>query len=162
LYVTSSRNPSLETRRFCKLFSFLIPRGAFEPRGAKTVEKVCARARKLGKMRALIVSEKHSLPAALSFLETDAEWNWLEPKIELKKITWKKIPGKGESPENAAVEGGAAGKVSGLFDFAPVECEEDVLLVNAEGDSLSFAFNGKEMLLMNVAYTHINEKREGA
>ncbi|MEM4389916.1 MAG: hypothetical protein QXG98_04605 [Candidatus Micrarchaeia archaeon] len=149
MYITTSRNPSIETRRFCKLLASILPNSIHENRGRKGIEEVAKRARQLGKTRALLVYEEGGKPRRLVFMSTGRVWRWLHPEIEIVGLSGK---GKKVSAEGAILAGKMAGELAELFDFEPVECEEDVLTVTADGETLSFEWRGKQILLMKVVY----------
>jgi len=149
MYITTSRNPAGETRRFCRMLAGIIPGAIFENRGRKGIDKVAERARGMGKARALLVYEKNGRPCMLSFMEIGRGWRWLRPEIEVTEVRGR---GAGAAAEGAVVEGENAGAVGELFAFEPVECEEDVLVVHAGRDAVSFSVGGKQILLMKVVY----------
>jgi rRNA maturation protein Rpf1 len=86
MYITSSRKPSLITKRLGRTFARLLPRGAYENRGKKNVDEIAARAKALGKSRALLIYENKGNPEKLVFMEIGKEWMWLSPQIRIIKL----------------------------------------------------------------------------
>lgn len=143
IYITTSRKPSLLTRRLCKTLSKILPNSKYENRGKKSIDEVFERAKLLGKRRALLVYEKHANPSKILFMEIKArKWNWLEPELTISKIRFLKI--SNELPDEITIEGEKKEILENLFDFENPEGDELITLKNFEGE-LKFSHKGSEI-----------------
>lgn len=108
----------------------------------------------LGKTRVLLVYEERGKPRRLVFMSTERAWRWLYPEIEIVEVSRK---GKSGGAEGVVLAGDMAGELAELFDFEPVECEEDAVTVTADKETISFDWKGKQILLMKVVYRKAHE-----
>jgi rRNA maturation protein Rpf1 len=142
IYITTSRKPSLLTRRLCRILSKLLPNSIQENRGKKSIDAVFERAKLLGKRRALLVYERNGNPSKILFMEIKGRsWNWLEHEFLISGIKLLKIPN--EIPEEIKIEG--ENKIlENLFDFETPESDEFITLKISRNE-LKFFNKGKEI-----------------
>jgi rRNA maturation protein Rpf1 len=142
IYITTSRKPSLLTRRLCRILSKLLPNSSCENRGKKSIDEVFERAKLLGKRRALLVYERNGNPSKILFMEIKGRsWNWLEHEFLISGIKLLKIPN--EIPEEIKIEG--ENKIlENLFDFETPESDEFITLKISRNE-LKFFNKGKEI-----------------
>ncbi|OIO26211.1 hypothetical protein AUJ14_02320 [Candidatus Micrarchaeota archaeon CG1_02_55_22] len=89
LFITTSRKPSVRTRRLAKWLAVLLA-GKNENRGKQSVQELLDAAREAGCNRILLVYESHGNPSKLSFLD---ESGWLEDlPLSILKDGDSKIP----------------------------------------------------------------------
>ncbi|MEW6328978.1 MAG: hypothetical protein AB1468_02565 [Candidatus Micrarchaeota archaeon] len=152
-YVTTSRKPSLTTKRLCRLLAALLPRGVYENRGKKGIEDIFERAKSLGKRRALLVYEQNGNPSSISFMKINGSWEWLEPEIKISgvKMGTAKIR---EQPEGMRISGERKRELARLFDFDEAECgecdEDEMTEIRAGAKEITFSRNKKIMLVLKL------------
>lgn len=153
MLVTTSRKPSVLTKRFGRLLAKLLPFGLYENRGKMNVAEVAARAYTLGKSRACIVHEMKGNPVSLVFMTAGDSWQWLSPELYISKIKIAK-----ESPahpcESISIEGKMKREMENLVlpKSREIEDEEAEVKLQADEEMISFTIDGKEILSMNVRY----------
>ena len=135
IYVTTSRKPSVLTRRLARWLVALFG-GESENRGKRSVGEIIERASGLGLSRVLIIGEDHGNPRKLSFLE-DGEWR---PSILLAGVE-----APGERPRMFRRIGGSASDAVGKKILGLVGTEPDdtaLLVASASARELSFSLDG--------------------
>lgn len=149
MYITTSRKPSLNTKRLCRTLSYLFPRGIYENRGKKSIDQIASRAKKLGKSRVLLVYEENGNPDKIAFMAIGKEWSWLNPEIKLKKLgnSIKDIP----KAKELGVTGKMSGKLSTLFNLEYPEGDIDIHLT-VEKTKWIFSKAKKEIFSFGVIY----------
>lgn len=147
LYITTSRNPSEESLLLCRNLANTIPGSTCERRGGKSVEKLAARARLLGKTRIAVITESGGKPSELGFIAVSQEgWDWLPARIAIRKYSFVKT---GEMPEEVELRGSHAELWRGLLD--PREREEGKgVLIDCSRKALRFSVGGKKVGEMEV------------
>lgn len=148
MYITSSRKPSLTTKRLGRTLARLLPRGIYENRGKKSVEEIAARAKTLGKSRAMLVHEHKGNPEKLVFMEIGKEWKWLSPQVRIIKLG--KLPKIEIKSTSMEIIGTEKNELSGLFNLEKTP-DPDIVL-ESEEESWSFFSGKKKLLSFGVVY----------
>lgn len=147
-YITTSKSAGKQALSLCQGLASILPGSIFERRGRKTVEQAIARARLLGKPRALIASENE-----LHFIKVGADsWEWLEPIIIVEKAEFAKIP-EG-LPGEMRLEGESAKLWHSLLGRKEPE-GDDFIAVKCKKDSISFIYGRKK--LGEMGFSHGSE-----
>ena len=142
LYATTSRKPSVCTKRLCRLLCSLLPASSYENRGKKSIEDVVERARSLGCSRILIFSEEHGNPRSIRAINTNGEWSWHPVEILMRKI---EIGEKAGMPKLIRATGKNSGLFSELFMIGDSEGGVPALLKAGE-NKLEFEYAKKTPL----------------
>jgi hypothetical protein len=149
MYLTTSRKPSLTTKRLCRVLARLLPRGTYENRGKKSIEDVVSRAKKLGKSRVLLIYEHKGNPDKMTFMEIGKEWNWLSPEIRIEKLG--KLPILNSRTNHIKLDGEMEEKLENLFNLEePKDDGETILGLGI--DSWSFYSGKKKVFSFGVSY----------
>lgn len=137
LYVSTSRKPSLPTRRLSRWLEIFFG-GECENRGKRSVEEIVARAEAKGYKRILLVFESHGNPSELVFLEKE---NWLG-KIVLRSVAFPKE--KSLRIPQSASRGGAALDVAGekMLSLFGLKQKSPRVLLRASSSQISFSLDG--------------------
>lgn len=148
LYITTSRRPSVLSRRLVKQLARML-RAESENRGKRSVQQIIERAEAKGYSRCLLVYEEHGNPSKLSFLERG---EWL-PSIAVKSVSFaqgeekerRRLPGLGK-----IVAKDAAGKeIAELFETPEAKEKmaenEGGVEMHAGSHEISFYFEGKKV-----------------
>ncbi|MFH1470131.1 MAG: hypothetical protein ABIF01_00120 [Candidatus Micrarchaeota archaeon] len=149
MYLTTSRKPSITSKRLCRTLSALLPRGIYENRGKKSIEEVADRARQLGKSRVLLLYERQGNPDKLQFMGVGGEWKWLSPEVKITKLS--QIPKLELRTKELRLEGEKKGELANLFNLEEPKDDDSVRLVLAI-DSWSFYSGTKKIFSMGVSY----------
>jgi len=104
-YVTTSKGAGKAAIELCGSLASVLPRAVFERRGGKPIESVVSRARRLGKVRVLIVGAGSLQAIAVSA----TGWDWLGDGMKIKGA--KCNPAPAEPPESIS----ASGKLAEIF-----------------------------------------------
>ena len=143
MYITTSRKPSDQTRKFARLFANFI--GVYENRGKKSIDEAVARARELGEHRIIILSESKGNPNAINFISINNEWAWMEPEITFSSES-SKLPDTKGIRKQVKYDGDKI--YSNLFDFQEPDTD-DVVVVGMNDKHLSFSY-GKLKFSVNI------------
>ncbi len=96
-YVTASKGGGKASVELCKSLASVLPRAVFERRGKKSMEGVVSRARKLGKPKVVIVTEKGGKPDAMRLVAVSASsWAWLGEELKIRKVELHPVPAEAE------------------------------------------------------------------
>ena len=147
MYISTSRKPSLTTKRLCRVLARLLPRGIYENRGKKNIEDVASRAKKLGKSRVLLIYEHKGNPQKMTFMGVGKEWGWLSPEIKIEKLG--KLPVLDFRTNSLKLEGEMEKKLANLFNFEDVEGEVSLSL---DANEWSFYSGRKKIFSIGVSY----------
>lgn len=155
-YVTTSRKPSLTTKRLCRALAGLLPRGVYENRGKKSIDDVYARAKSLGKRRVLLVYERDGNPSSISFMKINNSWEWLEPEIRISGV--RMSAAKGARSPGARIIGEKSKTLARLFGIEREDEERDVeehdedevTVIKTGAKEMTFSVNKKIMLVLKI------------
>ncbi len=152
-YITTSRKPSLTTKRLCRALAALLPRGFYENRGKKGIDDIFERAKSLGKRRALLLYEQNGNPASISFMRINDSWKWLEPEIKISGVRMSTAKIR-EQSAGARISGEKAKTLARLFDFDDAECgecdEDEITEIKVGAKEISFSRNKKIMIVLKT------------
>ncbi len=148
VYITTSKSAGRHALSLCQGLASILPNSIFERRGNKTIEKAVARARLLGKPRALIASDDE-----LHFMKVSANsWDWLEPAISVKGAQFAKAAE--DLPAELKLEGESAKIWLSLLN--PSEPEgDDFIVAKCKKGSISFTYGRKK--LGEMVFSHGSE-----
>ncbi|MFH0817139.1 MAG: hypothetical protein V1909_00720 [Candidatus Micrarchaeota archaeon] len=149
MYLSTSRKPSILSKRLCKTLSALLPRGIYENRGKKSIEEVADRARKLGKSRVLLLYEHHGNPDKFQFMDVGKNWEWLSPEVKITKLG--QIPQLKSKTKELRLEGEKNKEFANLFNLESSNGEEEVRLI-LSSDNWSFYSGSKKLFSIGVSY----------
>ncbi|MFH1448620.1 MAG: hypothetical protein ABIG39_07195 [Candidatus Micrarchaeota archaeon] len=149
MYLSSSRKPSLTTKRLCRALSKLLPRGAYENRGKKSIDSIVSRARKLGKSRVLLIYEDNGNPEKIIFMQVGKDWGWLSPEIMISKLGV--IPQSIQRSNSLKLSGPMASKLSHLFNLETSADETDCSLLLGK-TMWSFYIHKRKLFSFGVLY----------
>ncbi len=90
ILITTSRDPSRNTRAFARTLANLIPYACYEPRGKKSIQDLVELAKNKGYERICFVHDEKGNPGKLSFININKTWEWAE-EIKIIGITYKRI-----------------------------------------------------------------------
>jgi rRNA maturation protein Rpf1 len=118
MYITTSKNPSAETKDFSKKLCFFLGiYGKYENRGRKSIEDVIERAKKLGHSEILIVSEKDRKPSTISKIKIyGKDWYWAD-EIKFNKYVYKEKKGEKEKIGKEMFEVFVCKELKNLFEL---------------------------------------------
>ncbi|MCX6777785.1 MAG: hypothetical protein NT157_02775 [Candidatus Micrarchaeota archaeon] len=147
LYATTSRKPSVYTKRLCRLLCSLLPGSVYENRGKKSVDEVVARTRSLGCPRILIFSEEHGNPRGIRAIKTNGEWAWDTREIIIGSLI---LGEKTKTPRGSICVSGPNSKLfSEIFqigDSGEDGPDSDSILLHAGPKKISFEYSKKLLL----------------
>ncbi len=147
-YITTSKSAGERALSLCKGLASILPSSIFERRGNKTIEAAVARARLLGKPRALVASDDE-----FHFIKVNANsWEWLEPAITLKKAQFAKAAE--DLPAELKLEGESAKMWLSLLNPAEPE-SDDFIVAKCKKGSISFTYGRKK--LGEMVFSHGSE-----
>ena len=149
MYVTTSRKPSILSKRLCRALSALFPRGIYENRGKKSIEEVADRARQLGKSRVLLLYEHQGNPDKMQFMNVGTDWEWLTPEVKITKLG--QIPQLKMKTKEIRLEGEKKEELAKLFNFEDSSNDGDIRLV-LSSENWSFYSGSKKIFSFGVSY----------
>ena len=139
VYVTTSRKPSLTTRRLAKELARAL-RAESENRGKRSVQEILERAEAKGHSRCLLIYEDNGNPSKLCFLE---KGKWL-PCLLLKGISFaeaeekqgkkRRLPGVSKT----IAEDAEGREMAGLFEECVNEEIGEGVEIKANKNEISF------------------------
>jgi rRNA maturation protein Rpf1 len=136
LYITTSRKPSVLTRRLVHWLVALLGAKS-ENRGKRSIAEIVERADALGISRVLLIGEDHGNPRKFAFLEGN-EWR---PSLILSGIIAPE-----DKPRLFKQVGGVATDATGskILELLGVEPDANAsLIASASSSSLSFSLDGR-------------------
>ncbi len=149
MYLTTSRKPSILSKRLCRALAALFPRGIYENRGKKSIEEVAGRARQLGKSRVLLLYENQGNPDKMQFMDVGKNWEWLTPEVKIAKLG--QIPQLKMKTKEIRLEGEKKEELANLFNFESSANDVEIRLVLSQ-DSWSFYSGSKKLFSFGVSY----------
>lgn len=141
MYLTTSKTSSKKAKIVAKTVA-QFTNSIYENRGKKTIEEIFERARKLGKTRAIIISEREKEFLA-SFIKIGREWGWMA------EITFsiKNIPEINKERKEVLLVGKEK-DFEKLFDYIPPKTD-DVVEVRTSKREIKFSY-GKKILNLKL------------
>jgi hypothetical protein len=143
LYVTTSRKPSVQTRKLARWLERLLG-AACENRGKRSVEEVVARAAERGLSRVLFVHEARGNPSELVF--RDEARGWLEPSIAISGVVMPERSKRVRVPKEVKAKplDAAGEKIAALFGLEDA-IEEEEKEEEKEGEALALVASAREI-----------------
>lgn len=136
IYVTTSRKPSVLTRRLTRWLVALLG-GKTENRGKRSIAEIVERAAALGISRVLVIGEDHGNPRKLSFLE-NGEW--------CQSLLLSGVESPSDKPRMFSGAGGVATDAVGKKVLELLDLEDEggaELVATASCKELSFSLRGE-------------------
>ncbi len=149
MYLTTSRKPSLTSKRLCRALAALLPRGIYENRGKKGIGEVADRARQLGKSRVLLLYENQGNPDKFVFMDVGKGWSWLSPEVKVTKLG--QVPKMEFKTKELRLEGEKKEELANLFNLEEPSNDEELRLV-LSSDNWSFYSGKKKLFSLGVSY----------
>ena len=152
VFVTTSRKPSVLTKRFGKLLAKLFPFGVYENRGKMSVGEAAIRASTLGKERACIIHEVKGNPMKIVFLKSGERWLWLSPELMISKLKFGTA--KVEGCERIEITGEKKEELKKLVSprSREIEADDGCMQLKADEKKIVFSLGKVELLSMDVEY----------
>ncbi len=139
LYVTTSRKPSVATRKLARAIATLAG-GECENRGKRSVQEAVERAQARGFKRLALVYENHGNPSEVLFLEKE---NWLG-RIVINSVVFPSEKPASRVPQGAVPGGVADGeKGRAILELFGVKERKAAVSIHASQNELSFTVNGE-------------------
>lgn len=89
--ITTSRSPKRKTRAFSRELAKMAPDAGYKTRGKQNIDSLVAFARKNGKSRVLIVSERHGEASKIETVEvSEKDWVWVKEVFNIKNVKLQK------------------------------------------------------------------------
>ncbi|MCK4883659.1 MAG: hypothetical protein KAS30_02190 [Candidatus Diapherotrites archaeon] len=145
--VTTSRSPKRKTRAFAREIAKMVSNANYKTRGKQNIDSLVAFARKNGKSRVIIVSERHGEPSKIETVEvSENDWVWVKEVFNIKHvILQKELCGFKTNLvlETINLTGSKlfVKLMSGIFDLKPSKDSEVVWI---QKDNLVCAYRKKE------------------
>ena len=148
LYITSSRKPSVLTRRLIRTLAHLVG-AVIENRGKRDFDAIAERAAHFGCTRLALVYESHGNPSRIAFYDLLGN-KWIEPEVNISHYKLVDQKFKRANSFKAIPIDKNGGQVLELFGIAPGdepgECE-----VRASGEKLEFVVRNQTVLEVFVS-----------
>jgi rRNA maturation protein Rpf1 len=153
MYITTSRNPSKETKEFSKTLCFFLGvYGKYENRGKKSIEDIINRAKKLGNSEILIISETNRKPSSILKIKIfGKKWSW---KGEIKFKGYKEKNEKEKikkEKEHEEFEVLVCDDLKNFFEIEnPITDSFSKIVYDKKNKKIKFIYKGKSLILNKV------------
>ena len=152
MYITTSRNPSNNTKEFSKKICFFLGiYGKYENRGRKSIEDVVNRAKKLGHSEILIISETNNRPSSISKIKIFGEkWFWKE-EIKFNGYTYKEKNSEEKNNEKDKFEVLVCMDLRKIFEIEmPISDFFSEITYDKKNKKIKFVYKNKSLTLNGV------------
>jgi len=152
MYITTSRNPSNNTKEFSKKICFFLGiYGKYENRGRKSIEDVVNRAKKLGHSEILIISETNNRPSSISKIKIFGEkWFWKE-EIKFNGYTYKEKNSEKKNNEKDKFEVLVCMDLRKIFEIEmPISDFFSEITYDKKNKKIKFVYKNKSLTLNGV------------
>ncbi|MCX8197905.1 MAG: hypothetical protein N3F07_01780 [Candidatus Micrarchaeota archaeon] len=157
MLITTSKKPSLSSKKLARVLFAAIPGSSLEFRGKRSLERLMLKAKKSKMARLCAIYQKNGEPCQLRFMRiSEGECSWLGDSISIRKVFRLKMPKRGQKAASLRIAGSMSGKLRRLFGIssqAGQECREKAeAAVKSSASRLSVMLDGEKMLELGVRY----------
>jgi len=153
LLITTGKGKGIALRQVARALFCAVPSSKLEGRGKRSLSSMLSKAAKQhGGRLCAIYAGKEGAACEIAFLQSDAQagFEWLTPRIMVKKITFS-APGKYPVSSCLKLSGAKARVLSALLPSQ--ECDgEPESEIKAGATSLSISVHGNLVLRAGVSY----------
>ena len=154
MLITTGRKPDALSRLMAKALAAAIPGSLLENRGRRTLGALIAKARKKHFTRVCTIYKDGGKPCQMAFISLgeDAGWEWLSPKITVRKAAASIIPRNFHSP-SLELSGTRKATIANLLSVSDASGgSEPESEISAGAASLSVSLGDKKVLQLEVSY----------